>query len=116
MAIAAPLYHVHHPFCSGRLSVKRSSEICGIVARWRSSTTLIAALGTLWLLSAGAGLAGLLNYANSPGAAATPPSHWPEDSRIERSPSRPTLVTFVHPHCPCSRASLEELDRVMARV
>jgi len=44
------------------------------------------------------------------------PADWPADSRIARAPDRPTLVMLVHPHCPCSRASLAELDRIMTRV
>jgi len=31
-------------------------------------------------------------------------------------PGRPTLIMWLHPHCPCSSASVEELDRVMAHV
>jgi hypothetical protein len=44
-----------------------------------------------------------------------PPQHWPSESRIARTPGLPTLVMLAHPHCPCSRASVEELDRLMAQ-
>jgi hypothetical protein len=73
-----------------------------------------ALLGVLWLLGVSAGLAVLLDYERSSGIAATPPARWPADSHIDRVPGRPTLLLFVHPQCPCSRASIEELDRVMA--
>ena len=29
--------------------------------------------------------------------------------------NRDTLIMFVHPQCPCTRASLEELNRLLAR-
>lgn len=57
----------------------------------------------------------LAAYANSPGAAGAPPARWPEASRVPRESGRPALVMFVHPHCPCSRASLGELALLMAR-
>jgi hypothetical protein len=34
---------------------------------------------------------------------------------IERSPDRPTLVVCLHPKCPCSRATLAEIERLLAR-
>src|SRR4051794_36911471 len=39
---------------------------------------------------------------------------WPVGSKIGSAPSRPTLVLFLHPRCPCSRASLAELERLFA--
>ncbi len=34
---------------------------------------------------------------------------WPATSKLVRGSQRPTLLMFVHPRCPCSRASLAEL-------
>jgi hypothetical protein len=67
------------------------------------------------MLSAGSGLTMLASYANQPGQPASPPARWPESSRLERTPGQATLVMLLHPGCPCSRASVEELDRLMAR-
>jgi hypothetical protein len=89
-------------------------RVPGILACLRPSVALVG-VGMMWLLSVGAGLAFLVTYQKSPGVAATPPSRWPADSRIERLPGTPVLVVFIHPRCPCSRASIEELDRLMAR-
>jgi hypothetical protein len=56
----------------------------------------------------------MLAYANSPGAAGLPPANWPVSSRVPRDKNLATLVIFVHPHCPCSRASIGELALLMA--
>ncbi|MBP7861142.1 hypothetical protein KA183_05625 [bacterium] len=42
---------------------------------------------------------------------------WPqvETNTLARHKGRFTLVTFIHPHCPCSRASLNELNKIMTR-
>jgi hypothetical protein len=39
---------------------------------------------------------------------------WPPDSLLELAKDRPTLLVFIHPKCPCTRATLNELDRLMA--
>src|SRR5262249_21859631 len=53
-------------------------------------------------------------YATVPGNAAVPPQHWPANSHIELNPSGATLVLFAHPRCPCTRATLAELQRILA--
>ena len=70
--------------------------------------------GGVWALAVVAGMAILWEYSITPGAAAAP-RFWPEGSRMERDPATPTLVMLAHPRCPCTRASVEELARVMAR-
>jgi len=85
------------------------------VAHRRARIVLGGALGAVWLLTIATGLAMLEDYENAPGIAARPPERWPADSRIARLAGTPTLVMFVHPLCPCSRASIEELDRIMAQ-
>lgn len=39
---------------------------------------------------------------------------FPHDSAIQRARDQPTLLFFAHPQCPCTRASLHELDRLLA--
>lgn len=68
----------------------------------------------LWLLAAGAGAWGLIRYENTPTSAGETPSRWPAESRIERLAGHSSLVMFVHPHCPCSRASIAELNRLLS--
>jgi hypothetical protein len=69
----------------------------------------------LWVITIGASMGALWAYKMAPGAAATPPAAWPSASRLRRTAGRPTLVMFAHPGCPCTRASLSELARLVAR-
>lgn len=68
-----------------------------------------------WALVIVTGLGALLRYENAPGPAALPPTGWPSESRIQLASDRATLVMLSHPHCPCTRASIEELNRLMAQ-
>ena len=68
-----------------------------------------------WLLVVVTAMALLANYSNSPGNAAVAPAHWPVGSQISPNASRPTLVMFAHPRCPCTRATLGELELLMTR-
>jgi hypothetical protein len=80
------------------------------------SRPVLIVLAIVWTMAVGTGMALLWNYEVAPGVAATAPARWPESSRIARATDRPTLLMLLHPQCPCSKASLEELDRLMARV
>jgi hypothetical protein len=75
---------------------------------------LLAALLLLWGISISAGFWGLWSYASTPGVADVAPRVWPADSGLARTPGRWTLVMFVHPHCPCTQASIAELERLQA--
>lgn len=68
-----------------------------------------------WALAVSAGFWGLWSYASTPGIADSPPQTWPTTSSLSRTEGRWTLVMFVHPHCPCTQASLSELERLHAR-
>jgi hypothetical protein len=76
----------------------------------------IALLAVAWLLVVGFGLARLWTYAESAGPSAKAPRSWPAATRVERHPSRSTLVMFVHPQCACTRATLGELAILMRSV
>lgn len=77
--------------------------------------TALIATSALWLLLTGAGMAFLWNYESAPGVAAVAPERWPAASRIRRAPDSPTLIMLAHPHCPCTRASIGELARLMTQ-
>jgi len=67
------------------------------------------------LCGVASGLYVLWAYENKPGAAASAPSRWPADSALRRSDDAPTLVFVAHPQCTCTRASLDELEEILAR-
>src|ERR1043165_3075290 len=77
---------------------------------------LLIGAGLLWLGLVGIGARSLLNYENTPGAPATAPSRWPSSSRLARRGGRFALVMLAHPSCPCTRASLAELEVLMAKL
>lgn len=80
----------------------------------RSASPLLIRLSVVtWAIAVGVGLCFLWSYENAPGAHAAPPLEWPSDTAIHRSQDGFTLVMTVHPQCPCTRASLGELDRLM---
>lgn len=69
----------------------------------------------MWLCVVSFGTFYLYRYENTPAAevAAKHPAIFPAQSRIERSGQHPTLLVFAHPHCPCTRATIQELSKLM---
>ena len=81
---------------------------------WHARKALV--VGTVgWLLVVVGGLGSLWSYSVTPGEPAAAPAEWPTSTRLRPSPGLPTLVVFVHPHCPCSRATIGELARLVAQ-
>jgi hypothetical protein len=64
----------------------------------------------LWSTVTGVALFALSAHGTTPGAAATSPRMLPLSLRRE---GQATLVMIAHPHCPCTRASLHELEQVL---
>jgi hypothetical protein len=69
----------------------------------------------MWGAAISAGFCGLWSYASTPGESAAAPVNWPESSVWKRTPGRWTLLMFVHPRCPCTQASIAELERLQAQ-
>jgi hypothetical protein len=67
----------------------------------------------VWLVAAGAGAWVLSNYQNQAGAAGDTPVKWPMNTALKVHGDKPVLIMFTHPQCPCTRASVEELNRIM---
>jgi len=80
--------------------------------RYPRISLLLASL--VWLGTVGYGLHFVWSYENSAGRSGASPQQWPTDSSIKRTPHLPTLVLFIHPHCPCSRATIGELAVLLA--
>ncbi len=70
---------------------------------------------TTWIAAVGFGLWTMLDYELTPASVDQAADQWPVDSNLSPSATRPTLLMFVHPQCPCSRASLDELSVLASR-
>src|SRR5262249_1176574 len=67
----------------------------------------------LWSVMVVWGFGTLLRYSTEPGSNAEAPANWP--SGTIPFPKRRALLAFLHPQCPCSRATVNELARIMVR-
>jgi hypothetical protein len=79
---------------------------------WRKA--ILPAAVALWAAAAAGGSALLWRYEAAPCPAAAAPAHWPTGAGVTTDGRRHTLVMLLHPHCPCSRATVRELAVVMA--
>ncbi|EDY18156.1 conserved hypothetical protein [Chthoniobacter flavus Ellin428] len=55
----------------------------------------------------------MARYEHTAGATGRTPQNWPTDSTVALDHFHATLLMFAHPKCPCTRASLEELNRLL---
>ena len=75
-----------------------------------SRSMLVGAVA--WLLAVFAATTALWKHKETPGEVAIAPHEWPAMTRLARTAGHPTAVLFVHPMCPCTPASIEELRTV----
>lgn len=68
-----------------------------------------------WLALLGVGFSLLMRSEVKAGVPARAPETWPASAHAPRVPGRPTLLVFAHPRCACTRATLRNLERVVAR-
>jgi hypothetical protein len=76
---------------------------------------VMAVLVCGWLGATGWGMWRLAAYSLAPGSQGVAPQHWPADSKVAGNSSGFTAVVALHPECPCSQATLEELDSIVAQ-
>jgi hypothetical protein len=82
----------------------------------RVGTWAVGLLAAAWLVTMAWGQRVMLNYDYQAAAPGRPPTTWPPNSAIPRTDGLATVVLVAHPHCPCTRASIDELARLMARL
>lgn len=70
---------------------------------------------SLWLFAIGTGIVIILDYENTSGSTGNALRQWVSGTPIPLDPDRDTLIMFAHPRCPCTRASLGELNRLLAQ-
>src|SRR6185436_11736667 len=68
-----------------------------------------------WLAITGIGYWTAVAYQSNATPVGAPPVHWPPNCDLPRYAGHSTLLVFLHPKCPCSRATLNELDRLLSR-
>src|SRR5262249_16785821 len=96
----------NHPTRNGQVpDLRFMRKLCTV-------TLLMLGVAT-WVVAVGFGLTWLTRYETASGREAQPPKTWPAESCGPHMAGQPTLLMFVHPRCPCSRASLEELGALV---
>ena len=96
--------------CAATLAIKSA-----VRHRHGRGSVSLAVMTIAWLAAVCTGMGVMINYETRPGRSQAAPANWPSSSRILRTEAGAHLIMFVHPHCPCSRASIGELARIMAR-
>ena len=92
-------------------TVEKADDDANSMVMRRLGLTLVA---LLWLLTVGWGMTRLSGFEHAAGAAGRPPAQWPLGIPVALDPTRPTLIMLAHPRCPCTRASIAEMNRLMA--
>ena len=82
--------------------------------RFGSAALKISTFAVVWLWVVITGSLLMAQYSQTAGTTGIPPAHWPETSRAHRHSGQSQLVMFLHPRCPCSRATLGELEQLVA--
>lgn len=101
----------HSPAETTQASESRGTGPCGLPPAG-TGVRNAAAVAAVWAVLVFLGFRDLTRYATTPGEGADPAAlALPEGLSLERA--RPTLVLFAHPECPCTRATLRELERIL---
>ena len=69
-----------------------------------------------WLSAAVAGMAVMWTYQARPGLGADAPARWPGESTLPFDRAKQTLLVWIHPRCPCTHATVRELDRLLTHL
>lgn len=81
----------------------------------RRARRWVVVAATVWFAVVAGGFGALAWYAHTPAPPAPVVPTWPAHSQVPRDAARPTVVFFAHPECPCTRASLRMLERIVAK-
>ncbi len=78
----------------------------------RNKYLVILALA-VWVIFVAWGWTALSRYENTPAQGQAAAQQWPSATHLQRTAGLPTLVVFLHPNCPCSRATVAQLSKIM---
>jgi len=96
------------------VSDRKGTEALLKAVNSRRSHGFLAAVGVFWGSLLVVGFLLLAQEEFTPVKASLPVTLFPRSSAVRLVSNKLTLVLFAHPHCPCTRASLHELDRLLA--
>lgn len=96
-------------------ALRDSKNISGGRMKEKVSSRMIVTAVTVWFLIVAAGLFAFTRYKSTPGDLVPAPGAWPPESGLARTAGIPTLVMSSHPRCPCTRASIAELNELMSQ-
>src|SRR5262245_15610327 len=80
---------------------------------WKSNRACVAT--GLWAATLLCAIILGLRYQYAPAATRTAAAKWPAVTALSLAEDRPTVVMFIHPRCPCTRASLNELEVLLTQ-
>ena len=89
--------------------LERRADVRTVSPRVRRA--VLASTAVVWAAAIGLGLYAMFTEATTRGATAASPERWPPATRLVRGAGA-TIAMFVHPGCPCSRASIGELAEI----
>lgn len=72
-------------------------------------------LTAAWVVVAVLGFHALMRYKGETGPQGQTPPTWPGSTALSLPKDKPLLIMFAHPKCPCTQASLAELEVLAAR-
>jgi hypothetical protein len=82
----------------------------------RPGRPLLAVVTAAWVGAVCGGTFLLWRYKSLAGEPSAAPETWPASTALALSTERHTLVMSLHPKCPCSVASLNELEKLLGRL
>jgi hypothetical protein len=81
----------------------------------RVLTMALIAAGVAWVGTIAMAFDAIRRFETTPGLPASAPRAWPAATTVPRTPGNWSLVMLVHPHCSCSRASVQELAEIVEK-
>lgn len=84
-----------------------------MLQNFKTSTIII--FSVIWLGLLGFAYSLLVSYENTANKTEVNPKLWPRESQLKFDKRKDNLIIFLHPRCPCSDSSLEELNKLMAK-
>jgi hypothetical protein len=85
-----------------------------LISATTRNSIVAASVAGIWLAAVLAGFAVVIDFEMTPGLAGQVPAERPAGIASVSSSERLVLMVFAHPRCPCTRATLTELNEILA--